>query len=497
MLLSIGFAGAEIYARQSQGDKIFSLFNQKNNYFWEGDKVKIWNKRYVENNPWYFDDWPIPLEVFASNISYPQYLFKPNMKMTLHGPLQGPWTLDPAKPGETVYWSSDSWGFRGPEFQLKKPPGTIRIVCLGASTTEGLITKAPEASTDATTYPYLLQEELRQIFGDKVEVINAGHEAQQIDDLLEVLRQRVLPLKPDIVVFYEANNNLWLNDFARNLACHPAYYQKTEGTPCWLLAYPGWYSTLYERSGFFTMISNGLGWSTSKPPPMPHELDLSEGEGPRILNRTELFAGLPVHYIRLTTTSKPSTAHFISVLREIAIETLRHNSTIVLSSFVTVAHEGLEVSYDENPSLFNDLYHDHYPFTPGELAEIYDYVNRQIAALALDLQVPFADVAANYPRDKRYFCCDIIHFTPEGNRILAKSFAQFLATAVLPKMGVIPVDQSTMSCCQPPAMLLDDQRRFTEVISVWLASKGPRLCDSSLYSLFPVIDQNCLVSCNS
>jgi hypothetical protein len=493
MLLSVGFVGAELYSRQTEGDKVFSLFKQKNNYFWEGDKVKIWNKQYVASNPWYFEDWPIPLDVFASNSSYPQYLFKPDLKMTLHGPPQGPWTLDPAKPGETVYWSSNSWGFRGPEFEFNKTPGTIRIVCLGASTTEGLITKGNDASMDNNTYPYLLQVELRKIFGDRIEVINAGFEAQQIDDLLEILRQRVFPLNPDIVVFYEANNNLWLNDFAKNLPCQPAYYQKPGGTPCWLLAYPSWYRSLYENSGLFTLMSNGLGWSTSKPPPMPHELDLSEGLGPLVLNTTELFSGSPVHYIRLITTNKSSTAHFISVLREIATETQRHNITIVLSSFVTLAHEGLEVSYSQNPGLFNDLYHDHYPFTPGELAQIYDYVNRQIASLALDLQVPFADVAANYPRDERYFCCDIIHFNPEGNQILAESFANFLATTVLPKMGVIAVNQSSMSY-QPQSLPLGDQNTFVGEISTCLVSKEPRLRDSNSYVLFPRTAQSCSVA---
>src|SRR5262249_55658325 len=121
-----------------------------------------------------------------------RYLFKPNLRMALRGG-----RFAPARQGERVYWSSNSWRFRGPEFPIEKLQGTIRIVCLGASTTEG-------SQADDETYPYYLQELLRAMFhGRRIEVINAGHHGQTATDLLAIFRQRVLPLRPDVVIWYE------------------------------------------------------------------------------------------------------------------------------------------------------------------------------------------------------------------------------------------------------------------------------------------------------
>jgi lysophospholipase L1-like esterase len=292
--------------------------------------------------------------------------------------------LSPARPGEDVYWSSNSWGFRGPEFSAKKPPDVIRIVCLGASTTEG-------SQGDQETYPYFLQQQLLHAFpGRVIEVINAGHHGQTVEDLLEILKQRVLPLQPDVVIFYEASNNLVVGEFVADT--DPAgWRQKMEH---WL----------YESSALFELIADRLGWMTY----MPHDFDL----------------GRP----------KPNVARYRQTLREIVQETIEHGSLMVLSSFVTVAHAGLRVSYKENPLLFHSLYREYEPLTPGEIAQVYAHVNRQSAEVAREFCVPYADIASQFPRDLRYFPFDLIHLTPEGNRKLAAMFASLLEKEVLPQL---------------------------------------------------------------
>ncbi len=388
-VLVVGLFGAELFARAAQGYLLWSPQLQKRQtYFIEADRLKVYNRRFYEQRREYFRDWPIPLEFFDADKPAPKYLFRPNLKMVLR------WGggLSPARPWEGVFWSSNSWGFRGPEFSVKKPEGVIRIVSLGASTTEG-------SQRDYETYPHFLQQELDRIFpAQKIEVINAGHQAQGIDDLLEILRQRVLPLKPDIVIFYEVANNIGWNEFLRTpLPCNVG--------ACASMIYSGVHGLLRKHSALFMLIAPRLRWANHIPPPWPHEFDES--------------------------SPKRNAEHYREALRAIVRETLDHGSRIVLSSFVTLAHEGLRVPYDYNFQVFQDLHRRWYPFTPGELERIYDYYNRAVRDVAKEFLVPLVDAANEFPRDPKYFPFDIIHFSPEGNRILASIFARHLGDELL------------------------------------------------------------------
>jgi hypothetical protein len=100
----------------------------------------------------------------------------------------------------------NSLGFRGDEFARQKPAHTVRIVCLGASTTFNA-----EVSANDATWPHRLQEKLQQAYlasGVKIEVINAAVGGYVATDNLKNLRHRVLPLDPDLVIYYEANNEI-------------------------------------------------------------------------------------------------------------------------------------------------------------------------------------------------------------------------------------------------------------------------------------------------
>lgn len=390
--LAIFIAGAipaELYARSILGYLLWSYPLQKGN-FWYRDVLKIWNSTKYEQEKASFQEWPFPIETFKSDSPYPQYLFKPGLRMALVGN-----RLVPAKPGEPVYWSSNSWGFRGPEFPFVKSPGVIRIVCLGASTTEGM-------QGDQETYPYYLQQELARLYPRRqIEVINAGHHAMNIDDLLAILRERVLPLQPDIIIFYEAANVHYEPLFKPvGLPC--------AGKSCWLLNYPQWYQWAYGRSALFVLLSNQLGWNNLKPPPMPHTFD--------------------------DPSTDPSLNHHIDGLRQIVQETKEKGITIVVSSFVNLTYDGFDVSYQDNPWIFDNTYKFWYPILPAENARIFQYMNQQFSQLAQEAGVPFFDAASLFPKDIRYFDSDYIHFTPEGNRLFAGFFARYLIDRVLPPL---------------------------------------------------------------
>lgn len=126
--------------------------------------------------------------------------------MIVYNPEWQLWTLKPGYEvrGNRFHITINSHGFRGDEFTIQKPPNTIRIVCLGASTTF-----SGEATTNAATWPGLLQQHLQKDFPDvKVEVINAAVPGYTAADNLKNLKHRVLALDPDLVIYYELNNQI-------------------------------------------------------------------------------------------------------------------------------------------------------------------------------------------------------------------------------------------------------------------------------------------------
>lgn len=93
-------------------------------------------------------------------------------------------------------------GFRGESIDLSNDNGTLRIVCLGASTTYSDGVKDYKES-----YPYLLQSKLRAK-GLNLEVINAGVPGYSSYQSLQNFYLRVTNLKPDYVILYQGFNDL-------------------------------------------------------------------------------------------------------------------------------------------------------------------------------------------------------------------------------------------------------------------------------------------------
>lgn len=98
----------------------------------------------------------------------------------------------------------NSLGFRGDDFERRKPPHTVRIAALGASTTF-----CAEVSDNHKTWPHRLQEKLGAAYpGVRFEVINTAVGGYTAAENLRNLTHRVLPLDPDLAIYYEGNNEI-------------------------------------------------------------------------------------------------------------------------------------------------------------------------------------------------------------------------------------------------------------------------------------------------
>jgi len=104
---------------------------------------------------------------------------------------------------ETIAIQINANGFRADyDFATPKPAGTLRIAALGASSTFGY------SNRDHETYPYQLEQILRQQFPDRrIEVLNLGIPEARLENLIALARAEFPSLQPDIVTLYSGANN--------------------------------------------------------------------------------------------------------------------------------------------------------------------------------------------------------------------------------------------------------------------------------------------------
>ncbi len=94
--------------------------------------------------------------------------------------------------------SSNSLGLRGPEIQQPKPAGRYRILAVGDSHTFGF------GVAESDTWPSILERRLRRADGWRdldLEVVNGGIEALSLDQEVQLFKDRLLELEPDLVLW--------------------------------------------------------------------------------------------------------------------------------------------------------------------------------------------------------------------------------------------------------------------------------------------------------
>jgi hypothetical protein len=120
-----------------------------------------------------------------------------------------------AKIGSEVYVVSiNSLGFRTHEFAERKPPGTIRVLCVGGSTTV-------QGPTNEETYPAILERALRAAFpSHPLEVLNLGISGSCSDRWL-AHPETLFRFSPDIVVEYDGINDVMWRALPGYATAHP------------------------------------------------------------------------------------------------------------------------------------------------------------------------------------------------------------------------------------------------------------------------------------
>lgn len=296
-------------------------------------------------------------------------------------------------------------GFRGEEISLDKPPGELRIACLGGSTTY-----CSSLDDYRQAYPYQLEQILREQ-GYNVRVINGGAVNYLTLESLINLQLRILDLQPDIIVVYHG-----VNDILGRLVWPPdAFKSDNSGMKGPLGGPPD--VRFYERSALirFLLVRSGvlrpqssLDFTLNRLAPTfvgeEFKRQWRAGTYP-----SGLFKEHPVSDI-LATNSVAWTRRNLESMAAIA---RRHGIVPVLMSFAS-SPDFPAYAWSSSP----------------EFQAAYRESNQMIRDVATQLPAPFFDFAAAFPTSAENFT-DGIHVNAQGARLQAQLLARYLVEAGL------------------------------------------------------------------
>jgi lysophospholipase L1-like esterase len=282
--------------------------------------------------------------------------------------------------GALTHVKINALGFRGADISPTKPPTTLRIACLGASTTF-----SAEASSNDAIWTALLQRQLQGDLGIPVEVVNAGVAGYTSNESLKYLKHRVLDVSPDLVIYYEANNEIARD--TRLLAASKGLPDSAKPT--------GLLRAITSVSLLADIVAKNLA-----------VLIGSRGSGPRL---EQIPAALP--------------EHFIGNLEQIRGILAERDVPLVLSTFIVKYRR----SQDRDTQLANaDLAFYYMPWmTMDGLLSTFDLYNQAILDYGAKAGLDVIDNRDVIPPDSRHFA-DYMHLTDQGNAVMAERFRQGL-----------------------------------------------------------------------
>lgn len=311
-------------------------------------------------------------------------------------------------PEEGIEIHINSFALRGEEFPEKKPPGEIRILCMGGSTTAG------EEVRESKTYPAQLQCILSQHFpGRQIRVINAGIPSYDLRKSFQHYALRLYRLEPDFVTIYHGINDLGYHGYEipqvlpkKNFSGRMLEPFVHEGDAVDLNLY--WdlrpevgriLTKLARRSQIFSLIDSLFAY---RPPTGEGSLAAPNPDG---IEMFRVYFNALVRHIQATGATPVPMTFAISYPGEFSVEEEKK----IEASFqiwLKWPRASLKVG-----------------------TEIMDAQNKAIFELCQKEHLTACDVASAIPKNKRNFV-DVCHFTEDGNRLIAETLARTLVPLI-------------------------------------------------------------------
>jgi hypothetical protein len=351
------------------------------------DGLKVWNS------------------VFAGDPCKHRYLhYAPGM-LYLHDPPDGsphpPYRFMPnaTLPNGLV---TNQVGWRGAPIETPRGAKTIRIVFVGSSTTMGQ-PHLPASYPEFVGYWLNRWAEARKV-PVRFEVLNAGRESISSTDTAAIVRNEVLPLKPDLVVYYEGGNQFWMSSVAKDIADDakpPAPLAASDNS--WL-ENAARYSALLSRVRAAIKLA-GVKSDGREPPKASYRLEWPEGLDEK--DPDLAYPNLPV--------SLNAIQHD---LEQIRTDLAKDGSDFAVSSFLWMVKDGMVLDPIRHKYLFDQLNISYFPYRYRDIERLSNFQNRLLAKYAKTHGIGFIDIARYMPLDPDLFV-DAVHTNRAGLRLQA------------------------------------------------------------------------------
>lgn len=301
---------------------------------------------------------------------------------------------------------ANSFGWRGPDVALNKPPDTIRLAFVGASTT-----------VSAYGYPFSHPEYIgywlnlwAQAQGHRVrfEVINGGRTGIDSSSISAIVRDEIAPVEADLVIYYEGANQFWpgtVLDLPKGDKALTAP-TSTFPPPTWLERH----SAIARR----VVTAGNLIAGRSGLEPVKPDFPARWAEGLNLSDPDLDAPGLPSNLPAIL-------ADLDSMRRALAPA----GGELAVSSFIWMVQDGMRLDPDRHQTLYQYLNDTYWPTTYAVMRQLADLQNTVFRKYAARHQLEFFDVAADFPQDPDLFG-DAIHMRPQGLRLLAWIYLQKL-----------------------------------------------------------------------
>jgi len=290
-------------------------------------------------------------------------------------------------------------GWRGRPLQVPRGSKTVRIVFVGASTTV-------DAHHLPFSYPELFGHWLDMWATSKhldvrFEVLNAARESVVSADIEAIVRTEVLPLNPDLVVFYEGGNTFHLDSIVENVPPGSAPRSPFTSTPAWLRTASQHSALLGRIQAAVSLAASGI---DGKEWPKP-DYRLVWPEGLDEQNPDLAYPKLPVGLNSIQHEFDRMRADLATVSGELA-----------LSSFMWMVKDGIVLNPIRHRYIREHLNIGKYPYRYRDLERLAKFQNRLLAKYAAAHGLPFVDFVRYMPFDPDLFV-DAYHPTYAGVRL--------------------------------------------------------------------------------
>ena len=296
----------------------------------------------------------------------------------------------------------NSLGYRGEEIQIPKPEGEFRIACLGGSTTY-----TGKIGNYTRSYPYLLEEYLKQGGYGHVSVVNAGASNWSSWESLINFEFRVLDLEPDLIIVYHG-----INDVHPRLVWPPETYRGDNSGYRAHGQIKVFMPSVFEHSTLLRILMINAGWTT------PHG-DLER--------TTDRHPG--TYYGGQFSSQKTRGVYPKGIYERVsALRMLEENEPIYfarnIENIVAIAnHQKIEVVLSS--FAYSPLFTDRPRVSSEEYVEALEEYNRLLDKISAELSVNFFDFASVFPDGRQYYV-DGRHVTKKGVYLKAKLFGDYL-----------------------------------------------------------------------